>query len=64
MTGKVVHCKRSKFDLYIGRNDDPAKGLFGNPFTHKDGTKAQIKVATQKQAVEYFRNYMNDGGGR
>lgn len=32
----VVHCKREKYDVYIGR---PSK--WGNPFTFKQGTLAQ-----------------------
>ena len=34
----VVHCKRSEFDVYIGR---PSK--WGNPFEiGKDGTRAEV----------------------
>lgn len=33
MNKRVVHCKRDKFDVYIGR-----PGKWGNPFTiGKDG---------------------------
>jgi hypothetical protein len=35
---KVVHCKREKYDIYIGR---PSK--WGNPFTiGRDGTREQV----------------------
>ena len=35
---KVVHCKRERFDVYIGR---PSK--WGNPFViGKDGTRTQV----------------------
>ena len=35
---KVVHCKRSEYDVYIGR-----PGPFGNPFTiGKDGTREEV----------------------
>ncbi len=35
---KVVHCKRDKYDVYIGR---PSK--WGNPFViGKDGTREQV----------------------
>jgi len=35
---KVVHCKREKFDVYIGR---PSK--WGNPFNiGKDGSRAEV----------------------
>ena len=34
----VVHCKKSKYDIYIGR---PSK--FGNPFTiGKDGSREEV----------------------
>ena len=34
----VVHCKRAKFDVYIGR-----PGPWGNPFQiGKDGTRAEV----------------------
>lgn len=35
---KVVHCKKEKYDIYIGR---PSK--WGNPFTiGKDGTREEV----------------------
>jgi hypothetical protein len=49
---KVVHCMREPYDVYIGR-----PGKFGNPFTHKDGTRAQVKVASREEAVEKYRDY-------
>jgi hypothetical protein len=42
----VVHCKKAKFDVYIGR---PSK--WGNPFSHKDGTLAKFRVATREEAI-------------
>ncbi len=37
-SGKVVHCKKDAYDVYIGR---PSK--WGNPFTiGKDGTRQDI----------------------
>ena len=37
---KVVHCKKEKFDIYIGR---PSK--WGNPFTiGKDGSREEVIV--------------------
>jgi hypothetical protein len=36
--GRVVHCKRSSYDVYIGR---PSK--WGNPFAiGRDGTREQV----------------------
>jgi len=38
MTANVVHCKRSAYDVYIGR-----PGPFGNPFEiGKDGTREEV----------------------
>jgi len=38
MSAKVVHCRRSKHDTYIGR---PSK--WGNPFEiGKDGTRDEV----------------------
>jgi hypothetical protein len=35
---KVVHCKKEKYDIYIGR-----PSIFGNPFTiGKDGTRKEV----------------------
>lgn len=50
---KVVHCKKEKYDYYIGR---PSK--FGNPFSHQLGTLAQYRVASREEAIEYYRNYI------
>jgi len=38
MKTKVVHCKRSSYDIYIGR-----PSIWGNPFEiGKDGTRAEV----------------------
>ncbi len=43
---KVVHCKKEKYDVYIGR---PSK--WGNPFTiGKDGTREEV--------IEKYRKYI------
>jgi hypothetical protein len=43
---KVVHCKKDKFDVYIGR---PSK--WGNPFAiGKDGTREQV--------IEKYRSWI------
>ncbi len=48
-TSRVVHNKRESFDVYIGR---PTK--WGNPFSHKDGTLAEFKVASRDEAVDAY----------
>jgi hypothetical protein len=49
----VVHCKRSKFDVYIGRPSP-----WGNPFSHKAGTLAQFKVATREEAIARYEAWL------
>jgi hypothetical protein len=46
---KVVHCKREPYDVYIGR---PSK--WGNPFSHKEGTKAFFKVNSVEEAIRLY----------
>jgi hypothetical protein len=50
---RVVHFKKSNYDVYIGR-----PGIWGNPYSHKEGTKAEFKVATREEAVEKYREYI------
>lgn len=50
---KVVHCKKSNFDVYIGR---PSK--WGNPFTHKEGTTAKFKCSTREEAVAKYKEWI------
>lgn len=50
---KVVHCKKEPFDVYIGR-----PSIWGNPYSHKDGTKAQFRVSTIQEAIEKYRDYI------
>jgi len=47
---KVVHCKKSPFDIYIGR---PTK--WGNPFTHDGEAQARYKVDTREEAIEMYK---------
>lgn len=49
----VVHCRKEKYDVYIGR---PSK--WGNPFSHLDGTLAQYKVSSRDEAVEKYREWI------
>ncbi len=50
---KVVHCKNSPYDVYIGR---PSK--WGNPFSHKNGTLAQFKVQSRGEAVAAYEAWI------
>lgn len=57
----VVHCKRSPYDVYIGR---PSK--WGNPFTHiKDGkTLAKYIVSNRKEAIASYLKWITKGEGK
>jgi len=48
----VVH-KIKPYDVYIGR---PSK--WGNPFSHKEGTLAEFKVESRKEAVEKYDEWV------
>ena len=48
----VVNRRFEMFEVYVGR---PSK--WGNPFSHKDGTLAQFKVATRAEAISKFREW-------
>jgi hypothetical protein len=53
MSVKVVHCKRDKYDVYIGRPSE-----WGNPFSHKEGTLAKFRVATVQDAVSGYEEWL------
>jgi Domain of unknown function (DUF4326) len=48
----VVHCKKEKYDIYIGR---PTK--WGNPYSHKYGTQARYKVDTVREAIQKYKEW-------
>lgn len=50
---KVVHCKKEKYDVYIGR---PSK--FGNPYSHKEGTIAEFKVDNREESIRMYEQYL------
>lgn len=58
MLTKVVHWKKEKCDVYIGR---PTK--WGNPFSHKKGTQAKFLVSSREEAIEAFRKWITEGDG-
>lgn len=49
----VVHCKIESFDVYIGR-----PSIWGNPFSHKEGTLAQYKTATLEESINKYREWI------
>ena len=57
---RVVHCKKEKYDVYIGR---PSK--WGNPFTHIGSSKpGVIMVETREEAIERYRDWILNGDGQ
>lgn len=52
---RVVHCKKEKYDVNIGR---PSK--WGNPFTHitNKHTMAQTIVGSRQEAIEKYREWI------
>ena len=41
--------------MYIGRGKN---GKWGNPFSHQEGTQANVKVASREEAIEKYREYI------
>jgi hypothetical protein len=52
-TTKVVHCKKSEYDVYIGR-----PSLWGNPFSSKDGTLARYRVGSTPEAIQRYEEWI------
>lgn len=53
---RVVHLKREPFDVNIGRL--PGDCHYGNPFSDKQGTLAEIVVPTREEAIKCFREWL------
>jgi hypothetical protein len=49
----VVHCKKAPYDVLIDRST-----IWGNPFSHRPGTKAQFLVATREEAIARFEEWL------
>ena len=49
MSKWVVHFKKSPYDIYIGR-----PSLYGNPYSHKKGTKAEFLVSSREEAISKY----------
>lgn len=49
----VVHCKIDPYDVYIGR-----PSIWGNPYSHKDGTLAKFKTESIEESVLKFKEYV------
>ncbi len=51
---RVVHCKKEKYDLYIGR-----PSVWGNPFSHLPGANSQFQVNTREDAVKEYEKWIH-----
>lgn len=54
---EVVNLRNEKYDIYIGRGSK-----WGNPYSHKEGTKALYVVSSREEAIEKFEEYLFDSG--
>lgn len=50
---RVVHCQKEPYTKLIDRTT-----IWGNPYSHKEGTLALYKVSTRKEAIEKYRDYI------
>src|SRR6185312_9595194 len=50
---KVVHCKKEKYDVLIDRST-----IYGNPYSHKKGTKAKFITKSRKESIKCFRKWI------
>lgn len=50
---RVGHCKIDRCDVYIGRPSP-----WGNPFSHKEGTKAEFVVGSVEEAVASYEAWI------
>ncbi len=49
----VVHCKREPYDVLVDRTT-----IWGNPFSHKDGTRALFRVGTVEEALSEYEKWL------
>lgn len=62
MKTKIVHCKKEKYDVYIGRGKCPISGKeskWSNPYTFDpdSSTKPEYACSTRKEAVEKYMRW-------
>jgi hypothetical protein len=50
---RVVHCKRSEFDVMIDRDTK-----WGNPFGSKDVSRAKYKVGSRDEAIKEYSKWI------
>lgn len=50
---RVVNKYKEPYDVYIGRGSK-----WGNPYSHKDGTKAEFIVKNREEAIAAYREFL------
>lgn len=50
---RIVHINKEPYDILVDRTT-----MWGNPYSHKDGTLAKFKVKTRKESIEKYREYI------
>lgn len=50
---RVVHCKREKCDVYVGR---PSK--WGNKWSDRPGTMAEFVCASREEAIQKYHEWI------
>lgn len=53
MPTRVVHCKKEKHDVYVGR-----PSILGNPFSHLPGTLAVYHVSSREEAISMYAEWI------
>jgi ribA/ribD-fused uncharacterized protein len=57
METRWVHIRSGKpYDFYVGRSREGMH--FGNPFSHQQGTLAQLKTNTREEAIQAFAQWL------
>lgn len=56
LVGNIHHNRRAE-GVYVGRKDG-SQFHYGNPFTHKKGTLANIIVGSREEAIVAFRDWL------
>ena len=56
-----VNVKKDKYDIYIGRHEDPEIGKFGNPFSHKPNSLALYITRNRSCSITYFKQFLIEG---
>lgn len=49
----VVHIRKEPYDIFVGRGS-----YWGNPWSHLPNTRALYKVATRKEAIECYADWI------